>query len=198
MNLHWLTRNPLYPLPRSLIFTGEEKLLTKYAAGKKTIVEIGVFEGASARHIRSAMANDGKLTLIDPFVPDSYNPKLKARKWFAKLWVNTVKNAEVEWLEDYSMTVSAKWVNPIEFLFIDGDHNYEACLKDWNEWSKHIAPGGVVMFHDARLGLSNGQFWDGCEGPTRVVNELFRSGKLSSQWEIIEEKITAVVVRRKL
>ena len=54
---------------------------------------------------------------------------------------------------------------------------------------------GIVMFHDARLGLSKGLFWDGCEGPTRVVNETFRNGK-NSNWEIVEEFKTSVVVRR--
>jgi hypothetical protein len=198
MNMHWITRSRFYPLPRSLIFSGEDALLKKYAKDKKSIVEIGVFEGASARLVRSVMSSQGRLTLIDPFVSDSNDTSLKARKGFTWLNANLYKNGKVNWINDYSYNAVKKWSEPVDLLFIDGDHNYQACLQDWNDWSPFIVKDGIVIFHDARYGLSGGAYWDGCVGPTKVVNELFRSGKPSNEWRIVEEKITSVVVRRNL
>ena len=36
-----------------------------------------------------------------------------------------------------------------DFLFIDGDHSYEGCLKDINTWFPSLSPGGLIAFHDA-------------------------------------------------
>jgi predicted O-methyltransferase YrrM len=37
---------------------------------------------------------------------------------------------------------------PIDFLFLDGDHSYEGVTKDWAMYSPLVRPGGVVAFHD--------------------------------------------------
>ena len=36
----------------------------------------------------------------------------------------------------------------ISFLLIDGDHRYEYAKQDNELWSRHVAPGGIVAFHD--------------------------------------------------
>ena len=38
---------------------------------------------------------------------------------------------------------------PIDFLFIDGDHAYEAVRRDFEDWSRHVTADGVLLFHDA-------------------------------------------------
>jgi len=40
---------------------------------------------------------------------------------------------------------------PIRALFIDADHSYEGVRRDFLAWSKWVAPGGVVIFHDYRM-----------------------------------------------
>lgn len=47
---------------------------------------------------------------------------------------------------------------PVDFLFIDGDHNYEVCKSDFELFSPLVRPGGVIGFHD-----TNGR---GIEGVT--------------------------------
>ena len=60
----------------------------------------------------------------------------------------------------------------MDLVFIDGDHSYEGCREDWEMWRDHVAPGGFAAFHDARAGRPGGR---GAPGPTRVVDETFRS-----------------------
>ncbi len=37
---------------------------------------------------------------------------------------------------------------PIDLLFIDGDHAYEGVKQDWEQYSALVRPGGMVVFHD--------------------------------------------------
>ena len=189
-------RSPYYPLPRDLTFPPEKPLFHRWAKGRKKLVEIGIFEGASGAAFRSVMASDGELHLIDPFIPDSMNPRLRARKFFAKLNLGRVRNGRVRWYEDYSFNVIKNWKQSIDFLFIDGDHTYKSCLQDWDDWSRFVEKNGVVIFHDARFGRGDGSYWDGWEGPTQVVDELFRGRNRLKNWEIVEEAGTAVAVVR--
>jgi len=110
-----------------------------------------------------------------------------------KLYVPSVNNANVSWLEDYSFNLSKNWQKPIDFLFIDGDHSYNSCLQDWMEWSPFIVKNGIVAFHDGRI-FPNG--WTTEEtGSVRVVNELFKSGN-NPNWRIVNEVDSLVVVQR--
>lgn len=36
----------------------------------------------------------------------------------------------------------------IDFLFIDGDHTYEAAKKDFEMYAPLVKPGGIIGFHD--------------------------------------------------
>lgn len=48
-----------------------------------------------------------------------------------------------------STEVAAKYTgNPVNVLFIDGDHSYEGCKADIDAWYPHMAVGGVMLFHD--------------------------------------------------
>jgi predicted O-methyltransferase YrrM len=53
--------------------------------------------------------------------------------------------------------------NPIDFLFIDGDHSYEGVRQDWEMYHDLVRPGGLVAFHDIALNYEDTQvkrFWD--------------------------------------
>lgn len=40
---------------------------------------------------------------------------------------------------------------PARLLLIDADHSYAGVRDDFNRWLPHVAPGGVVVFHDYRF-----------------------------------------------
>ena len=54
--------------------------------------------------------------------------------------------------------------------------------EDLEVWQHHLAVGGLIAFHDARLGQPDGV---GLEGPTSVVDACVRPA--DSGWEIVEE-----------
>jgi predicted O-methyltransferase YrrM len=37
---------------------------------------------------------------------------------------------------------------PIDFLFIDGDHTYQGVRHDWQAYAGLVRPGGMIAFHD--------------------------------------------------
>jgi predicted O-methyltransferase YrrM len=155
-------------------------------------VEIGVAEGASALALREVAHSSAVLYLIDPYPPGRI-PGVCLTKTCAQRQVNRSSNAKVHFLKDYSYSISKSWHRSIDFMFIDGDHSYEACLKDWNEWSPFMEHGGVVAFHDARTWVGGWTAED--EGPVKVVNELFRQQN-NHHWELIDEVDSLVVVKR--
>jgi predicted O-methyltransferase YrrM len=53
---------------------------------------------------------------------------------------------------------------PVDFLFIDGDHSHEGVSRDFELYSALVRPGGLVAFHDVAPHVSAGtgvpQFWN--------------------------------------
>jgi cephalosporin hydroxylase len=68
--------------------------------------------------------------------------------------------------------------NKIDFLFIDGDHSYQAVLSDWLLYFPLVKQGGIVAFHD-----SHRMYPD--VGVPRLLKEL-EQGKFGICYEINE------------
>ena len=47
-----------------------------------------------------------------------------------------------------SPTVAAHWATPLGLVFVDGGHAFEVALADYEGWSRFVAPGGLLVFHD--------------------------------------------------
>jgi hypothetical protein len=45
---------------------------------------------------------------------------------------------------------------PLSFVYVDGDHSYEAALSDIEESLKHLLPGGLLLLDDSADGLPYG------------------------------------------
>jgi predicted O-methyltransferase YrrM len=168
----------------------EHAALKKWARGRSTIVEIGVAEGVSALALREGMSADATLHLIDPFHL-SRVPALNFVKRSAHRAVATCPRGKVVWIEQFSFDCAKKWREPIDLLLIDGDHSERGVRRDWDDWSGFVKPGGIVIFHDARL-FQGG--WTTPEyGPIRLVDNLFRTQRIPG-WSIVEELHSLVVV----
>jgi predicted O-methyltransferase YrrM len=43
-------------------------------------------------------------------------------------------------------------VEEVDLLFVDGDHSYDGCLRDLQNWFPKVVPGGHVVLHDCYFG----------------------------------------------
>jgi hypothetical protein len=78
----------------------------------------------------------------------------------------------VRTLRAYSTAVAREWKDPIRLLWIDGDHSYEGAKADFDGFTQHLIPGGIVAFHDALHPFT---------GPIRVfVEDVLRSDEFGT------------------
>jgi len=47
-----------------------------------------------------------------------------------------------------SPAIAAHWRTPLGLVFVDGGHALDVVVADYEAWSPHVAPGGVLVFHD--------------------------------------------------
>ena len=166
----------------------EAKLLRDVARGRHRLVEIGVAEGASAAELAEVMNPVGTLTLIDPYALRTFRSFSFAAVAAHRL-VRSRARGDVRWIEKFSTDAAKGWTDPIDFLFIDGDHRYECAIQDWRDWTPHVTSSGVVALHDASLDAP----WTSSEdGPVRVRNEIVAEG----EWEVFDKCDSLVVLRR--
>ncbi len=117
--------------------------LARKCSGKGVIVEIGSWKGRSTIWLGHG-SRDGRRVKIHAVDPHTGSPEHQG----------DVVNAAREFNE------------PIEFIFIDGLHDYGSVKADFEAWFPKVIEGGIMAFHDTT----------GWPGPRRLVAEqLFKS-----------------------
>ena len=117
-------------------------------------VEIGVWKGENIEALLQRCPNIKKMYGIDPY--KAYGNYLVYRDdaFLAPLRTEAVER--IAKLGDKAELIelsSAEAVNKFEdesvdFVFIDGDHSFEAVYKDLQGWYKRLKPGGIFSGHD--------------------------------------------------
>ena len=102
----------------------------------------------------AAGARDGtKIYAIYPHSGSSEHKQQMGRVNTLDEFKDNVKKAGVEHkvipLVKTSEQAAREWQDPIEFLFIDGAHEYELVKQDFELWSSHLIEGGTIAFHDS-------------------------------------------------
>jgi MMP 1-O-methyltransferase len=136
----------------------EGQLLYSLAAactGKGVIVEIGSWKGKSTVWLAKGVEVSGKTTVIyaiDPHTGSPEHQKDNAKVWTFDEFQSNIRKAGVESLIKPIIKFSAEAVthiqNPIELLFIDGAHEYDAVLEDYELYAPLVCEGGFIAFHD--------------------------------------------------
>lgn len=119
--------------------------------GFKVGVEVGTDRGGYARDICSRYP-ELKLYTIDPWLPYNEGDEVKtkedmrlfeweARNRLAPYNCKIIKKTSMEAVKDFKP-------NSIDFVFIDGSHEYEYVYEDIVEWTKIVRTGGIVCGHD--------------------------------------------------
>lgn len=126
-----------------------------------TFVEIGAFKGQSimflAEKVKELNKNI-KLYTVDIFEyaeqQTGTTAEGESRELGVSFYDEYLKN--IEPMKEYIHTIkgSSHEVHTqfkdesIDFVFIDGDHNYDAVLKDLQCWYPKVKKGGIISGHD--------------------------------------------------
>jgi predicted O-methyltransferase YrrM len=185
--------------PRPMHTEPEAALLRRLAATRGCVVEVGVYEGSSSVQLVDAMAPGATLHLVDPYVENALRSGWRGVERATRRTVERAARRSggprLRWHVCTSEEAAQGWNGtPVDVVFIDGDHTHEGARLDWDLWSPRVAPGGAVVFHDAREGKPGGR---GLPGPTAVVDELFRGDAAVAGWAIADEVDSAVAVERR-
>jgi len=135
----------------------EDRVLEKIAQGAKC-AEIGVFNGAFSRKIFSK--NPSEIHLVDPWVQqtDQHDQHAKdsqeeqdARFQKVKNWADEMSSDEtkISVYRDFSENAAKNFSNNyFDWIYIDGDHRYEAVKIDLESWWPKLKPGGWITGDD--------------------------------------------------
>ena len=133
--------------------------------GRGAIVEIGSWKGRSTTWLASGARLAGRrVYAIDPHCRSREYPSAQTLDEFLG---NLARNGLADIVEPLVMTSEAAAAHiegPVELLFIDGDHSYEAVRRDAELWLPRLIEGGTVMFHDVATAAYS--------GPRRIVREM--------------------------
>jgi len=139
-----------------------EELLKEYVKiNPSKIIEIGSMYGWSLQHFIHYGADESTVLAIDLPVRMFVGPT----DWRVAIQEDNYKNVWPKWAKakksklylipdasqkDSTVKQTKEIFNneQIDFLFIDGDHRYEAIKQDFILYSPLVRKGGIVAFHD--------------------------------------------------
>ncbi|WP_210503837.1 class I SAM-dependent methyltransferase [Nocardioides xinjiangensis] len=112
------------------------------------LLEIGSHQGKSTVVLAAAArAHGGRVVAVDPFVDGRLFGGPSTRDKFER----NVRAAElgdvVELLPEYSTRARPGWSRDLDYLYIDGKHDYWT-LSDDLKWARHLPDGAPVLVHD--------------------------------------------------
>jgi hypothetical protein len=97
--------------------------------------------------------SNSKLHACDPFdITPIADQRLKTddsvyRAFIENITASGVRDIVMEH-RCFSAELAEKWTDPIRFLWIDGDHSFAQTEADYEGFSRFVAPGGFIAFHD--------------------------------------------------
>lgn len=132
--------------PETQVSDAELNQLLPFASTANVIVEIGCYEGNTTAAL--AKNSKGRVYSIDPFFKGRAG--ICYSELIARLHCRRQGLRNVEFIKAFSHEAVNGFNKPIDLLFIDADHSYEAVRKDWADWFPKVRPGGVIALHDSR------------------------------------------------
>lgn len=147
-----------------------------------TGVELGVWYGVNMGHLLEECPNISTLYGIDPYFPyqdwNRYIDKQAMDRAFES--ARTIANSFGSRCKLYNITSSAActFISNIDFIFIDGDHSFEACYQDLNLWYDKVKPGGLFSGHDFTL-----------PGVNKALHKFRKENNINGNFKVIPNDV---------
>ena len=148
--------------------------IARRCTGRGAIVEIGSWKGKSTIWLGNAVKAAGldlKIYAIDPHMGSTRHRESGEEVWTFDQFKENIKRAGVEDVVEPILKTSEEaakeFDQPVEMIFIDGDHTYDFVKTDYEKWFPKVINGGWMLFHDTIV-------WD---GPKKVVKDHVYTGK---------------------
>lgn len=147
--------------------------------------ELGVKEGHNLRYLLDRATNINMSYAVDPWKSYIDMP------WgvISQEEVSGWRDRAMEVLGDYMYKITVLELpsseafshiadNSLDYIFIDGDHSYEAVLRDVKLYWSKVKPGGIFAGHDWNL-----------ENVTRAVTEFREENNIQSDMHFVESNV---------
>ncbi len=124
------------------------------------VVELGSWVGLTTCYLATAcrVHGSGQVHAVDTFegtkeggttypsLKQFGNTTLEAfHAQIERAGVDDLVDTRIGFTSDVAKTYDGQ---PIRMLLIDADHSYEGVRCDYRDWLPHVAPGGLIVFHD--------------------------------------------------
>jgi predicted O-methyltransferase YrrM len=156
--------------------------LARSCRGDGVIVEIGSWKGKSTvcLGLGSLAGRSVPIYAVDPHADYRFGD--------FKTNVERAGIAElVRPIQSLSQAAADSFDEPVELLFVDGSHEYDLVLEDFEKWIPKVVDGGWVAFHDTT--------WTA--GPRKVVGEgIYRSRRFKDARFVVGSTTVARKVGR--
>jgi MMP 1-O-methyltransferase len=156
--------------------------LARACSGKGVIVEIGSWKGKSTvcLGLGSRAGASVPVYAVDPHADYRFGD-----------FKDNVERAGIQELvrpvASLSQAAADGFDEPIELLFVDGSHEYDLVLEDFEKWVPKVVEGGWVAFHDTT--------WTA--GPRKVVGPaIYRSRRFKDARFVVGSTTVARKVDR--
>ena len=157
------------------------------------MLEVGSYCGKSSLYLGTAAKAHGRLLFgldhhrgseenqpgwewHEPDLVDPAVGKMDTLPHFRK----TVHDADLEGtvvaLVGESPAIAAVWATPLSLLFIDGGHGEEPAHLDYEGWTPHVAPNGILCIHDVFADPA-----DGGQPPYEIYLRALESGNFTER-----------------
>ena len=163
------------------------------------LLEVGSYCGKSAIYLGAAAQRDGRVLFCvdhhrgseenqpgwehhDPEVVDAELGVIDTLPFFRRAIRDAGLEDTVVAVVGDSPTLASLWATPLALVFIDGGHGSEPAHRDYEGWSPHVMPGGLLAIHDVFENPADGgrppyEIWcralaDGCFSEHAVAGSL--------------------------
>jgi predicted O-methyltransferase YrrM len=151
-------------------FMPSDEGLALYEAGREAarigpLLEIGTYCGKSAVYLGAAAREGGTVLFTidhhrgseeiqpgwehhDPDLVDPTTGRMDSLPFFRRTMSEAALEEVVIAIVGDSPTVAAHWEKPLGLVFIDGAHDEDLAMRDYEAWAPKLSPRGLLAIHD--------------------------------------------------